>query len=108
MDVEILRALQLGSFDSPAYAKFLELRLNVRVDTYKQTVRFQRFVSDMLKLVPCSAKISGYNFDLIADVHAIITACSFRPSLRTPYVFKIRQFLDLTIDNCPVILTRDC
>jgi len=84
MDVEILRALQLGNFDTQNYQKFLELKNNVRVDVYKQSERFQRFTDNFLKLVPCSAKISGYNFDLLADVHAIITACSFRPSLRTP------------------------
>ncbi len=83
MDVEILRALQLGTYNNAGWQKLMELRDNVRVELYKQSDRFRKFVKEILRLVPSSCKISGYNYDLIADIHAIITACSFRPSLRT-------------------------
>ncbi|CAG7831139.1 unnamed protein product [Allacma fusca] len=89
MDVEILRALQLEQFDPPQWEKFLELRQHVRVELYKRTPRFDLFVRNTKRLVPYSAKASGYNFDLISDVHAIITALSFKPSLKSPYKMLI-------------------
>ncbi|CAL8102918.1 unnamed protein product [Orchesella dallaii] len=85
MDVEILRALQLENYDYSQWEKFLQMKQNMRVEAYKESKRFQRFIKNYRKLVPISAKMTGYNDDLIGNVHAIITALSFRPSLGSTY-----------------------
>lgn len=84
MDVEIMRALQLEKYDRAGWELFLGMRNSVRVEDYKKTARFQEFLSSMEHLVPFSVKISGYNSELIGDVHAIINSLSYRPNLNCP------------------------
>jgi len=86
MDVEILRALQLSVYDSTQYQELLEMKHNVRVEAYMKSERFKFFEQNVKNLVPLSAKMSGYNIDLILTVHSIISSLSFKPSLNSPYV----------------------
>lgn len=83
MDIEIVRALQLGSMENSSWERFLQMKQNVRVEAYKNSATYKRFLENYRELVPFSAKMSGYHDDLIGNVHAIITALSFRPSLKS-------------------------
>lgn len=83
LDIEIVRALQLEALDTSQWERFMQMKQNLRVESYKASVRYQRFIENYRELVPISAKLSGYNDDLIGNVHAIITALSFRPALKS-------------------------
>jgi hypothetical protein len=84
MDVEILRAMQLAMYDHSQYHELLEMQHNVRVEAYMKSERFKFFEQHVQLLVPLSAKMSGYNFDLILKVHSIISSLSFKPYLNSP------------------------
>jgi hypothetical protein len=90
MDVEIRRALQLEVYDHLQWDRLLEMKNNVRVDAYKNTDRFKLFAQNVASLVPFSAKFSGYNLDLIMDVHAIISSLSFRPSMTSIFICRFK------------------
>ena len=86
MDIEILRAIRMAYYGNAneEWDSFLKLKHTTRVKAYRSTDQFYTFTKQMSTLVPYSAKVSQYNFDLIADIHSILTAFSYKPSLDTP------------------------